>query len=166
MNIRQVIKDIHTDCFKLCKQVLGKYLPVAGNIGIFAQSDDEYQQLIIIKDNLTISSDNPDQKYFQLKEPLVIKAEGDLPEAAYAHLYIRKPDLTPYGRYKGDVDFVLGTTDYEKLKNQVLSNNNFPGAEIYDRPRWDTIQLTDPNINSVAYVGTKEFAEKVRVRFD
>ena len=60
--------------------------------------------------------------------------------------------------------FYLWAKAPSKTQNSVLSEL-IKGAEMYDRPGWDTIQISDPNINAVAYVSTKEFAEKVRVRF-
>lgn len=161
----ELIKQIHIDCNILCKQILGKYLSVSGNIGVFCQSKEEYELLTKIREELCEHSDNPNQKYFLLKEPIVISSQDDIPETAYMYLYIRKPDLTPYGKYKGDVDFVMDPVEYNKLKERV-ENGMVPGAEIYDRPGWDTIQLTDPEIDSVGYVSTREFAQKVRAKFD
>jgi hypothetical protein len=83
----------------------------------------------------------------------------------YTHLYIRKPDPTPYGQYNGDVDFVLSGDEYVELKKLLLDGEEIKVAQIYDRVGWDTIQLIWPGINSVGYISTKEFAEKVRVRF-
>ncbi len=157
------INKIHFDCHELCKMALGKYLPVAGNIGIFTHTQEEYDRLSEQKDEITFASDNPAQKYFLLKKPIVIPAEGDYPQAVYTHLYIRKPDPSSYGQYLGDIDFIIDHHEYKNLKQSVT---DIKGAEIYDRPGWDTIQLTNPKINSVAYVSTIEFAEKVRVKFD
>lgn len=159
------IKKIHQDCFRLCKATLGEYLSVSGNIGIFCQSEQEHQDFTEIRKKLTELSDNPNQKYFLLKEPITIPAEGDIPQTTYTHLYIRKPDPSPYGKYLGDVDFVMETREYEELKENV-KQGRIKGTKIYDRPGWDTVQITDPSISSVAYISTQEFAEKVRVKFD
>ena len=155
----KIINQIHTDCHKLCFQALGEHLPVAGNIGVFCHSKNEYELFTKIRGELTYPSDNPNQKYFLLKEPIVIGS------ATYTHLYIRKPDPTPYGKYLGDVDFIMEEQEYSEFKNSV-QNGLIKGAEIYDRPSWETVQITDQNINSVAYISTKEFSEKVRVKFD
>ena len=55
--------------------------------------------------------------------------------------------------------------EYERFKEAVVSGQ-IKGAEIYDRPSWDTVQITSPDVDSVAFVSTGDFAEKVRVRFD
>lgn len=149
----------------MCKQILGEYLPNSGNMGVFCHSDEEYTSLTKLREELTEPADNPNQKYYKLSEPIVIPAEGDVPETTYTHLYIRKPDPTPYGKYKGDVDFIIAPEKYLKLKEKV-ENGEVKGAEIYDRPGWDNIQLSDHDIDAVAYVSTKEMTEKVRVKFD
>lgn len=157
---------IHLDCCSLIKQTIGHYLPVAGNIGVFCQSDGEYEDFTRLAKELTFTSKNPDQKYFQLKVPITCIIENnDVPEMTYTHLYIRKPDLTSYGKYLGDVDFVLSPKEYKILKDKVKDGKAAPGMEIYDRTGWDTIQITNPKINSVAYISTQSFAEKVRVKF-
>lgn len=161
--LTKVIERIHLDCHKLCQQALNKYLPVAGNVGIFCHSDSEQDALNKISKDLTYPSGNPDQKYFQLKGPIAIRS-GRTPLAVYTHLYIRRPDPSEYGRYLGDIDFVTDTIEYQKLK-QLTEADLIQGAEVYDRLGWDTIQITDPNIRSVAYVSTKEFAKKVRIKF-
>ncbi len=163
--LTQRIERTHKDCHKLLKQALGYYLPVAGNIGIFCQSEEEYNNFIVFKDQNTYPSDNPNQKYFQLLEPVTISISDQLPKATYTYLYIRKPDPSPYGKYLGDVDFVMESSDYESLVERV-ENGEVEYASLYDRPGWDTIQIIDPNVRSVAYISTKEFSEKVRVKFD
>lgn len=159
------IEQVHFLCNGLCKKALGKYLSVSGNMGVFSKSDEEYVQFTNAKEELTEGSDNPNQKYFKLHQPIVIQSEKDVPETAYTHLYIRKYDPTPYGNNLGDVDFVLDEKEYSELKSQV-EVGEIRGAEMYDRPGWDTVQITDPNVNAVTYVSTQEFAEKVRVKFD
>lgn len=158
------LNTIHTDCNKLCFLALGKYLECSGNIGVFCQNEDEYTIFLKLKDELTKESFNPNQKYFELINAINIEGR-EVPDGVYTHLYIRKPDQTPYGKYLGDVDFVLNFAEYEELKRQV-SKGLVKNAQLYDRPGWDTIQITDPLISSVAYISTKEFAEKVRVKFD
>lgn len=168
MNEKQLfdrIKRIHLSCFKLCKQILGAYLDASGNIGVFCQSEREYEIFMRIRKELTEMSNHPDQKYFRLYQPIIYATEGEIPEATYTHLYIRKPDPTPYGKYLGDVDFILDSAEYQKLKESV-TKGLIKGAEVYDRPKWDTVQMTSLDVDSVAYVSTKEFAEKVRVKFE
>jgi len=159
------IKNIHTDCHMLINQSVGRFLPVAGNLGVFCQSEEEYDHFLVLSEEITFPSSNPNQKYFELKEPIGIQAKDDIPGAAYTHLYIRKPDPSPYGRYFGDIDFVMVSDEYKGFK-ELVNKDEIIGTEMYDRPGWDTIQITNPDINSVAYVSTKDFAEKVRVKFD
>lgn len=159
------IKEIHFGCHKLCMSALGKYLPVSGNIGVFCQSGQEYEEFTKLREQITFFSDNQNQKYFKLIKPIVIAEENGIPQTTYTHLYIRQFDPTPYGKYLGDVDFILPEDEYKTLKEEV-SKNNVKNAMMYNRPGWDTVQITDPNINAAAYVSTQEFAEKVRVKFD
>ena len=159
------VTHIHFECYKLCKFSFGMHLPNAGNVGVFCHTDEEYEFLTKLRKEMTEVSDNLDQKYFKLHKPIVIPATNDVPETTYTYLYIRKPDPTPYGKYVGDVDFVLEEDEYTKIKNKLLNGQTIKGAEIYDRPGWDTIQLTDPNVDAVAYISTEEFSKKVRVKF-
>jgi 8-oxo-dGTP diphosphatase len=159
------IQQIHLTCNQLCEQLLEKYLPNSGNMGVFCQSEEEYKHFTKLREELTQPSDNSNQKYYKLREPIIIPASGDIPETTYTHLYIRNLDPTPYGKYKGDVDFVIEQEEYKELKERV-GKGEIKGAEIYNRPGWDNIQLTDPTINAVAYISTMEMAEKVRIKFD
>lgn len=164
-NLLQRIKTIHNDCHKLIKQTTNYYLPVAGNIGIFCQSENEFKTFLKLKKEIIFPSDNPDQKYFQLKEPIVIPCENNIPKAKYTHLYIRKPDPSPFGQYLGDIDFTMKPNNYKKFKKKV-AKRKIKGADLYDRPKWDMIQVTDPNIPSIAFITTKDFAEKIRVKIN
>ncbi len=156
---------VHRDCHQLIKQSLGNYLPVAGNIGIFCQSDRECKTFSNLKKEITFLSDNPNQKYFQLREPIVIPNKNNIPEAKYTHLYIRKPDPSQFGKYLGDIDFIMQPTEYKKLKQKVVKGKII-NASLFNRPKWDMIQITDPNISSVAFITTKDFAEKIRIKLD
>lgn len=160
----KIVEQIHIGCHEICRNILGTYLPVSGNLGVFCQSDEEHTEFSIAAKELTHASNNPNQKYFELVEPIVFESKGSIPAATYTHLYIRKFDPTPYGKYLGDVDFVLTENAYQTLKKKVLSGEII-GAKMYDRAGWDTIVLTDPAINAVSYVSTQEFAEKVRIEF-
>ena len=48
----EAITYTHLKCSKLCKEILEKYLPVAGNIGIFSHYDDEYNFFIKYREEL------------------------------------------------------------------------------------------------------------------
>jgi hypothetical protein len=158
----EAIAHTHYECFKLCKEAFGKYLPIAGNIGIFCHYDDEYKILIKLREELTEKSDNWNQKYFLLHEPIVIPAKDDIPETTYTYLYIRRPDQ--YRAQVGDVDFVLGDKEYTQLKNKISEGVEINGAKIFDRPDLDMIELSDPDIDALAYISTKAMTEKVRVK--
>ena len=160
----QRIEEIHNACFELCKQAVGEYLSVAGNIGIFCQSDGEYNRYLAIAKDITKSSDNPNQKYFDLIESVTIKQNGVVPEATYTHVYIRKPaDDSPQ---VGDIDFVLERSEFDILKEKIrINTESIPGASIYERPGWDMVEVRNLEINAIAYISYQEMAEKVRIRF-
>jgi len=160
--LREAIKHIHFSCYKLCKQSFGKYLPNAGNLGVFCHYDDEYKLLIKTREELTEPADNLNQKYYRLYKPIVIPAEGDVPETTYTYLYIRKPD--PYRSHVGDVDFFLEPEKYAELKQSLLDGKVIKGARIFERPDPDMIELYDPNIDALGYVSTNQMTEAVRVK--
>lgn len=160
--LQEAIKHTHFECFKLCKQSFGKYLPVAGNIGIFCHNENEYAFLTNLRKELTESSDNINQKYFRLHEPITIPAENDIPETIYTHLYIRKPD--PYRAQVGDVDFVLDETKYTELKNSLLTGTLVKGARVFERPDLDMVELYDFGVDALGYVSPREMTEKVRTK--
>ena len=157
----ETIKHTHFACFELCKKVFGKYLSVAGNIGIFCHDEDEYKFLTELREKLTDKSDNWNQKYYRLHKPIEIRTQGDVPDTVYTYLYIRKPDQH---KEVGDVDFVLEDKEYNKLKNSLLSGMKIKGIEILDRPELDLIKLFDPDIDALSFIGTKNMAENLRVK--
>jgi len=160
--LSEAIKHVHFECHKLCKQSLGKYLPNAGNMGVFCHYDDEYEFLTKLRKELTETSDNINQKYFRLHNPIVITSKGDVPETTYTHLYIRRPD--PYRHHVGDVDYYLEPEEYKKLKNSMLAGKKIEGARVFERPDLDMIELYDPDIDALAYVSTEKMLEAVRVK--
>ncbi|MES2216354.1 MAG: hypothetical protein V4481_03590 [Patescibacteria group bacterium] len=162
LELYEAIKHTHFSCHKLCYQSFGKYLPNSGNIGIFCHYDDEYELLAKIRQELTESSDNINQKYFRLHEPITIPATGDVPETTYTYLYIRKPD--PYRHHVGDVDFYLEPEKYTALKDSLISGKKIKGARVFERPDLDMIELYDPDIDALGYVSTEKMAEAARVK--
>ncbi len=158
----EAIKYIHFVCFKLCKQSFGKYLPVAGNVGVFCHYDDEYEFLMRLRKELTEESDNLNQKYFRLHKPIIIIAKNDIPETTYTYLYIRKPD--PYRFHVGDIDFVLEEGKYQELKKSLQGGKIIKGARLFERPDLDMIELYDPDVDALAYISPHEMTEKVRVK--
>jgi hypothetical protein len=162
--LTEAIKHTHFECFKLCKEAFGKYLPIAGNMGVFCHYDKEYQFLTKLREEMTESSDNLNQKYFRLHDPIVIPAKDDVPETTYTYLYIRRPDQ--YRAQVGDVDFVISDDEYKLLKKALQDGSSINGARVFDRPDLDMIELSDPDIDALAYVSTKAMTEKVRVKIN
>lgn len=160
--LRLAILHIHRACYELCKQSFGSYFPNAGNIGYFCHYDDEYKILTNLRKQLCEPSDNPDQKYFRLLEPLTIPAENNLPEVTYTYLYIRKPD--PYRHHVGDIDFYVEPEEYTQLKSKLNKGGTIPGARIFPREDLDMIELYHPNIDALAYLSPRKMAEKVRIK--
>jgi len=151
----EAIKHIHFECHKLCKESFGKYLSNAGNIGVFCHYEKEYKNLIKLQKKLTDQSDNINQKYFKLHEPIIIFAKENIPETTYTYLYIRKPD--PYRYQVGDIDFHLEPQKYSKLKQSILSGKKVKGARVFERSDPDMIELYDPDIDVLGYVSTKKY---------
>jgi hypothetical protein len=158
----QAIEHVHVECYKLCKQSFGEYLPNAGNMGIFCHYDDEFEYLRSVRDDMTHSSNNPDLKYYELLEPIVIPAKDDVPETTYTHLYVRRPD--PYRAHVGDVDFFLEQDKYDELKQAMLHGKQIPGARVFERPDLDMIELYDPDVDALGYVSTNVMSQKVRIK--
>lgn len=156
----EAIKYIHFESYRLCKQNLGYFLPVAGNIGVFCHDEDEFERLIKIRKELTDLSDNWNQKYFRLFKPIVFPAKNDIPETTYTYLYIRKPDSSHY--HVGDMDFYLEPSKYKELKRSLLSGKVIKGVKIFRRPDLDLIELSDSESDVCAFVGQKTMAENVR----
>jgi len=158
----EAVKHIHVECHKLCMESLGKYLPNAGNMGIFCHYDKEYETLIKIREKLAEPSDNPNQKYFRLYKAITISAKAGIPRATYTHIYFRKPD--PYRHHVGDLDFYLEQEKYTRLKQSILAGKNVKGARVFERPDLDMVELYNPDVDVLAYVSTKKMTQKVRIK--
>ena len=158
----KAIRYVHLACNKLCKQSFGEYLPNAGNLGIFCHYDDEYDRLIALRKEMTEESDNLNQKYFRLHEPITIPAKDGIPETTYTHLYIRKPD--PYRHHVGDVDFSLKPEEYKELKQAMQNGEVVKGARIFPRQDLDMIELYDPDVDACGYVSTEKMAATAHVK--
>ncbi|MFA5184490.1 MAG: hypothetical protein WC456_03090 [Patescibacteria group bacterium] len=159
----EAIRYIHFASFGLCKKILGKYLPVAGNIGVFCHYDDEYRFLTKLREDLTEEADNWNKKYYRLHEPIVVPGRGNIPGAVYTYLYIRQPDQH---EEVGDVDFVLSAAEFKRLKESLLKGSAIEGLEIFDRPDLDLIRLSDPDIDVLSFIGMKDMAENVKINID
>lgn len=158
----EAIKYTHFACYELCKQSFGSYLPNAGNMGLFCHYEDEFKQLVEIRKKLCEPSDDPNQKYFKLHDPITIPAKDDVPETTYTHLYIRKPD--PYRHHVGDVDFYLEQEQYSELKQSLIDGKIIKGARVFPRNDLDMIELYDPDIDALGYASTNTMTEKVRIK--
>ena len=158
----EAIKHIHFEAHKLSKKTFGKTLENAGNLGVFCHYDEEFKLLKKLQSKLCEPSDNPNQKYFLLKKPLIISEKNGVPKTVYTHLYIRRPD--PYRHYVGDIDFYLSPKKYAELKNSLLVGKKLVGARVFERPDLDMVELHNPDSDVLAYVSTKKMAEKVRVK--
>lgn len=158
----KAITHIHFSCHKLCIQAFGKYLSVAGNVGVFCHYDDEYEFLTNLRKKLTDASINWNQKYFRLYTPIVISAKGDIPKTTYTYLYIRKPDVTHL--QVGDLDFYMKTEPFTTLKQSLFEGKHLKGASILNRPDLDLIELSVPDIDAVAFVGGKTMEENVKTQ--
>jgi len=157
----EAIKYTHLKCFELCKSIFGRYLSVAGNIGIFCHSEEEYQFLTELREQLTVESDNWNQKYYRLHEPITISSQDNVPETTYTYLYIRKPDQHTE---VGDVDFVLDDKEYDELKKGLLEGKKIKGMEVFDRPELDLIRLFDSDVDVVSFIGKKDINENIRAQ--
>lgn len=153
---------IYYECSQLISDGIGFVPETAGNVAIFCQSEADYVEFQKLADRLVLPSDDPTQKYFQLRNPLTVQSNGTAPSTILSWLYIRKPakDTTE----SGDVDYVLNQSAYEKLKTQVQSSAIKNGS-IYDRVGWDMIEFKNEGYDGLPYICTLAMAEKVRVRF-
>lgn len=160
--LRKLITQIHAGCSRLVKDAAGRFLPIAGNVAIFCQTAEDFKRFSTVAERITEPSDNPDQKYFHLREAIVVPSYEDIPGATYTWLYIRKP--SPESPEAGDVDFILAQPEYVIFKQQVVEGH-IPKAHVYDRSGWDMVELTDPARAAAPYISTAAMAEKVHVRF-
>lgn len=157
----EAITYTHVACFELCKKVFGRYLPAAGNIGIFCHFDYEYEFLTKVREKLTIESNNWNQKYYRLHEPIVIPAKDGVQDTTYTYLYIRKPDQHTE---VGDVDFVLNKKEYSELKNSLLDDAEIKGMKIFERPNLDLVKLFDPDIDVLSFISKETMAENIGIK--
>ena len=158
----EAINYLHIQSNKMCKQVFGRYLANAGNVGVFCHSEEEYEFLVQLRKKITYDSTNPNQKYFMLKNPIVLQATEDIPITEYKYLYIRKPrDDSPQ---VGDIDFYLQNKEFYEIKQYIKNGNTIKGARIYDRADLDMIELFDLEVDVLAYVSTLTETQKTRVK--
>lgn len=152
----RVLQYIHSTCHTLCKQSLGNYLSVAGNIGIFCHYDEEFSFLEKLQTEITDVSKNVYGKYFRLHKPIVIPKKNDIPEATYSYLYIRKPDAAK--PQVGDLDFYIESEKYTVLKQSLVGGKSRKGIRVLpNRPDLDLIELSDPRVDAFGFIGDKKW---------
>lgn len=152
----KAITYIHITCHRLCKQSMGTYLPVAGNVGVFCHFDDEYMYLKNLQKEITDVSQSVYGKYYLLYKPILIPTKQDIPETIYSYLYIRKPDSKKH--HVGDIDFYIDPKKYSELKQSLYDGKQIPGARMLpNRPDLDLIELYDAAIDTCGYVGDKKW---------
>lgn len=155
----EAIEHIHFESFKLCKQKLGLVLPVTGNIGVFCRSRQEFEFLTKIRKEWTDLTDNWNEKYYRLHKPIVIAAKEAAPKTTYTYFYVRKPDKKH--NQVGDLDFYMEPEKYKKLKQFLSSGKVMEGVTILDRPELDLIEISNPRVDVVAFIGQKTMEENV-----
>lgn len=151
--LRLALEHIHFACHALCMQTLHTYLPVAGNIGIFCHDETEYMRLTKIKETITDPSIKVYGKYFKLYNPIIVPAKETIPARTYTYLYIRKPDSNK--PHIGDLDFYIEPKAFTELKQYVSGGSVFGARLLPNRPDLDLIELYDPNIDALGYIGDK-----------
>lgn len=161
-NLKNILDKIHEQAYVLCINTFGKPLKNAGNIGVFCQSEAQYIAFTELRTKMTKQSNDINQKYFELNEPIVYEAVGEIPKATYTHLYIRRYD--PEELHIGDVDFYLEDSEFHALKKRVSLGEDVIGARLYDRKDLDMVELYDKSMETLAYVSTKEMTERARVK--
>lgn len=158
--LQEAIQYVHFEAYKLCQQTFGRYLPNSGNVGIFCHYQTEYEYLTEVRKELTETTDNYNQKYFRLHNPIIIPATTSTPETKYQFLYVRQPD--PYRHHVGDVDFFLPENEYLTLKSELEAGKMMTGARLFPSPQLDMIELFNPDSDVLAYVSTTKMTNLVK----
>lgn len=157
------IETIHASCYQVCYDIFGEAFENSGNMGVFCQTEVEFESFEQIKKSLTKNSNNTDQKYFELIEPIKLEFVGQV--VIYTHLYIRKPDSSNYGKNLGDIDLRLNKAKYENIYQRVLCKNIDPRVSIYNYNGLEMLQTKNLTTPSLAYLALTGTAEKMRFRF-
>jgi hypothetical protein len=161
-----LVASLHNACSLICLEAYGKVFPVAGNVGIFCQNDQEYERFAGLAEQHTLPSDNPNQKYFELRFPIEVAPAAALPGAHYTHLYIRRP--APDSPERGDIDFVVGPEKFAQMLTDIAHDHGPRGARRYTQYGLDLIELHStgsvPPLAGLAYVSVLEVAVNMRIR--
>lgn len=159
--LMEAIRYTHFECSKLCYRAFGKYLPNAGNIGVFCHSKEEFEFLTKLREKLTDSNISFNGKYFRLHKSIVIPSQNSIPETTYKYLYIRHPDEDK--PQVGDIDFVLDKDEFNELKKLSLNGENINNIEIFYRPDLDMIRLSKTDVDVLSYLTTKTVDETLGI---
>lgn len=155
----EALKYTHLVSLRLCKKVLGEYLPVAGNFAIFCHYGNEFEYLTDLRKHLTREVVHFNNKYFQLIEPIIIPIEDGMPETTYEFMYVRRAD--PYRGQVGDVDFVMDPKKFAEFVGSLKAGKQVPGARIIQTSGLDLVELYDPDFDVLAYVTDCTMAEQI-----
>lgn len=158
----EAIEYLHVQSNKMCFDSFGMYLPNAGNIGIFCHYEEEFKYLTELRKELTYPSSNSDQKYFTLKQSIIVNSKDDIQDTEYKYLYIRKPKQE--SSQVGDIDFYLEDNEFNRIKSDLLEGKLIRGARLFDRTDLNMIELFNPDIDVLTYVSTLSETERVRIR--
>lgn len=151
----QVIQYLHDATHKLCVDAIGEHLEVAENVGVFTHYQDEYEYLLALRDKLVDKTVHFNEKYYLLKNPIIM-SDGTI----YKYLYIRKPD--PYRAQVGDIDFVMDSSKFEKLKESISAQpDEYPHARIFPRGDLDMVELHHPDVDVLPYIVTSKMTDKI-----
>jgi hypothetical protein len=159
--LTKAIEYTHYACFKMCFQIFGKYYENAGNIGIFCHFDDEFEYLTSLRKQITIESDNENNKYYRLIEPITIPAKNGIPETTYTYLYIRHPEAEK--TQVGDVDFYVTKPEFHELKRSLLGGEIIKGVSILDRTDIDMIKLSFLEVDAWGFLRASKVTEMGKV---
>lgn len=145
----EALQYVHEQSHRLCQMSFGRHLPVLGNCVIFTHYEEEHDFLAKERVRLCKPAVVENQKYYELKDPILFPASEDAPEGAYTHLYIRKPD--PWRSHVGDLDFHISEEKYRKLK-AAATKGEIPHARVFPEDRLDMIELFHPDVDVLAYI--------------
>ncbi len=154
------IRHIHIEAYKLCWNTFQKHLPNSGNVGVFCHYETEYEYLTGLRKEITEASENYNQKYFRLHNPIIETATPEIPKTKYEFLYIRQPD--PYRHHVGDIDFFLPENEYQMFKSEIEAGKKLAGARVFPSPHLDMIELFHPDSDVLAYVSTTRMTDIVK----
>jgi hypothetical protein len=60
--------------------------------------------------------------------------------------------------------FVGDDGKYLEIKKSLENGAEINGAKVFNRPDLDMVELSDPDIDALAYISTRAMTEKVRVK--